>query len=50
VKNGNVTLTGVVNNSLERIVAEKAVRFAATYFSLDNQLRVENEITKEATD
>jgi len=50
VKNGNVTLTGVLNNSLEKIVAERASRFAATYFGLDNQLRVESEIAKEATD
>jgi osmotically-inducible protein OsmY len=43
VKNGNVTLTGVVNNPVEKALAERAARFAATYFSLDNQLRVESE-------
>jgi len=43
VKNGNVTLTGVVHTSLEKAVAERAARFAATYFGLDNKLVVETE-------
>jgi len=43
VKNGNVTLEGVVNNALDRAKAEADARFAATFFSLTNNLRVEHE-------
>jgi hyperosmotically inducible protein len=42
VKNGNVTLEGVVNSALDKAKAENDARFAATYFSLANNLRVEN--------
>jgi len=41
VKNGNVTLVGVVNNEVDRAKAENDARFAATFFSLTNDLRVE---------
>ncbi len=41
VKNGNVTLEGVVATQLDRIKAENDARFAATFFSLTNNLRVE---------
>lgn len=41
VKNGNVTLDGVVGNKLDRIKAENDARFAATFFALANNLRVE---------
>jgi len=41
VKNGNVTLVGVVNNEVDRAKAESNARFAATFFSLTNDLRVE---------
>jgi osmotically-inducible protein OsmY len=43
VKNGNVTLEGVVANDLDRAKAENDARFAATFFSLANNLRVERE-------
>ena len=43
VKNGNVTLEGVVNNALDRAKAETDARFAATFFSLTDNLRVEHE-------
>ncbi|HMD99430.1 MAG TPA: BON domain-containing protein [Terriglobia bacterium] len=42
IKNGNVTLEGVVNSALDKAKAESDARFAATYFSLANNLRVEN--------
>lgn len=42
VKNGNVTLEGVVNSGLDKAKAENDARFAGTYFSLTNNLRVEN--------
>ena len=41
VKNGNVTLVGVVNNQVDRAKAEADARFAATFFALTNDLRVE---------
>lgn len=41
VKNGNVTLEGVVNSAMDRTKAENDARFAATFFSLVNNLRVE---------
>jgi len=41
VKNGNVTLEGVVATQLDRVRAEMAARFAGTFFSLTNNLRVE---------
>ena len=40
VKNGNVTLDGVVANQLDRTKAENDARFAATFFSLTDNLRV----------
>jgi len=40
VKNGNVTLEGVVDSEVARAKAESDARFAATYFSLTNNLRV----------
>jgi hyperosmotically inducible protein len=42
VKNGNVTLEGVVNSAVDRAKAENDARFAATYFSLVNNLRAES--------
>jgi len=44
VKNGNVRLTGVVNNAVEKAVAQRAARFATTYFNLENELLVESEM------
>jgi hyperosmotically inducible protein len=41
VDNGNVTLDGVVANQLDRVKAENDTRFAATFFSLTDNLRVE---------
>ncbi len=41
VKNGNVTLDGVVNSKVDRAKAETDARFAATYFSLVDNLRIE---------
>lgn len=41
VKNGNVTLEGVVNSQVDRAKAETAARFAGTFFSLTDNLRVE---------
>jgi hyperosmotically inducible protein len=41
VKNGNVTLEGVVATQLDRVKAEMAARFAGTFFSLADNLRVE---------
>jgi hyperosmotically inducible periplasmic protein len=41
VKNGNVTLDGVVDTALARTKAEIDARFAATYFGLTNNLRLE---------
>ncbi len=46
VNNGNVTLTGVVLNDVDKAAAGRDARFAATYFNLDNQLRVENTAAK----
>ena len=46
VKNGNVTLSGVVHSTIEKALAERAARFAATFFNLDNQLQVELEMAK----
>lgn len=43
VKNGNVTLEGVVNSELDRAKAENDARFAATFFALTNNLRVEGK-------
>lgn len=42
VDNGNVTLEGVVNSAIDRAAAERDARFAGTFFSLKNNLRVEN--------
>jgi hyperosmotically inducible protein len=41
VKNGNVTLEGVVANQLDRAKAEADARLAATYFSFTDNLRLE---------
>ena len=41
VKNGNVTLEGVVANAMDRTKAEMAARFAGLSFSIFNNLRVE---------
>ena len=43
VKNGNVTLEGVVANKLDRAKAEMDARLAATYFNLTNNLQVESK-------
>jgi hyperosmotically inducible protein len=40
VKNGNVTLEGVVNSALDKAKAGSNAAFAGTYFSLTNNLRV----------
>lgn len=42
VKNGNVTLDGVVDTSVARMKAETDARFAATYFGLTNNLQLED--------
>jgi hyperosmotically inducible protein len=42
VDNGHVTLYGAVNSKVERQKAEMDARFAATYFGLTNNLRVES--------
>jgi len=49
VRNGNVTLTGVVHTLLEKALAERAARFAATYFGLENKLLVETEMRRAAS-
>jgi hyperosmotically inducible protein len=41
VKNGNVALEGVVNSPVDRAKAETDARFAGTFFSLTNNLRVD---------
>jgi len=41
VKNGNVTLEGVVANQLDRAKAEADARLAATYFTFTDNLRIE---------
>ena len=41
VKNGNVTLEGVVATTLDRTKAEMAARLAGTSFSVTNNLRIE---------
>jgi hyperosmotically inducible protein len=43
VKNGNVTLEGVVATALDRAKAENDARLAATYFNLTNNLRIESK-------
>jgi hyperosmotically inducible protein len=40
VRNGHVTLTGVVQNAMDIALAERAARFAATYFGFTNELRI----------
>jgi osmotically-inducible protein OsmY len=42
VDNGNVALEGVVNSNVDRQKAEIDARFAATYFGLKNNLRIES--------
>jgi len=41
VKNGDVTLEGVVANQIDRARAQTDAQFAATYFNLTNNLRIE---------
>jgi hyperosmotically inducible protein len=41
VKNGNVTLEGVVANQLDRAKAEADARLAATFFNFTDNLRIE---------
>lgn len=41
VKNGNVTLYGVVNSQVDKAKAATDARFAGTFFSLNNELQVE---------
>jgi hypothetical protein len=41
VKNGNVTLDGVVDNAMARTKAEMDARLAATYFGFTNNLQLE---------
>ena len=43
VKNGNVTLEGVVASEMDRTKAEMDARLAATYFNLTNNLRIESK-------
>jgi hyperosmotically inducible protein len=43
VDNGNVTLEGVVNSEVDRAKAQDDARFAATFLSLKNDLRVETK-------
>jgi osmotically-inducible protein OsmY len=43
VKNGNVTLTGVVNNESDMAIAEIRANGVPGVFSVDNQLQVANE-------
>lgn len=43
VKNGHVTLEGVVDSEVARVKAENDARFAATFFSLTDNLRVEGK-------
>ena len=43
VKNGNVTLEGVVASQMDRTKAETDARLAATYFNLTDNLRVESK-------
>lgn len=43
VKNGNVTLEGVVANQIDRARAQTDAQFAATYFNLTNNLRIESK-------
>jgi hyperosmotically inducible periplasmic protein len=42
VKNGHVTLEGVVGSEMDRRIAANNAAFAGTYFSLTNNLRVDN--------
>ncbi len=43
VRNGNVTLEGIVGSAMDRSKAEQAARLAAVYFGLTNNLRVEGK-------
>ena len=43
VKNGNVTLEGVVANPLDRAKAEADARLAATFFNFTDNLRIESK-------
>jgi hyperosmotically inducible periplasmic protein len=46
VENGNITLTGVVNSTLEKVKLETLAR-GVMAFRVDNQVQVENEKGKE---
>jgi osmotically-inducible protein OsmY len=41
VKNGNVTLEGVVASQMDRTKAEMDARTAATYFNFTDNLQIE---------
>jgi hyperosmotically inducible protein len=43
VKNGNVTLEGVVLNKLDRAKAETDARLAATFFNFTDNLQIESK-------
>jgi hyperosmotically inducible protein len=43
VKNGNVTLEGVVANQLDRAKADADARLAASFFNFTDNLRIENK-------
>ena len=45
VENGHVTLTGVVNSEVERRKAETVARTTFGVFSVDNQLRLDREMS-----
>jgi hyperosmotically inducible periplasmic protein len=47
VKNGNVTLAGVVNNEVDKAIAGQAARFADVYLGLDNNLVVETAAARK---
>jgi hypothetical protein len=43
VKNGNVTLEGVVLNQLDRAKADAGARLAATFFNFTDNLQIESK-------
>jgi hyperosmotically inducible protein len=44
VDHGHVTLTGVVNSNVERMMAESIARSADGVFSVENDLKLENDV------
>ena len=44
VNNGHVTLAGVVNSQVERMMAESIARSADGVFSVENELRLERDL------